>query len=91
MKPEETIKERAEIYGEYRKGCTVRVKILNIIKDSYYYHHGNNMPELYLEYFHDIINKLSRLAVTPDHKDSWHDIAGYATRIEEFIEEGYNV
>jgi len=26
----------------------------------------------------DVVNKLSRLAVTPDHIDTWHDISVYA-------------
>ncbi len=32
---------------------------------------------------YDIICKLSRLAVTPEHADTWHDIQGYARLAEE--------
>ena len=34
----------------------------------------------------DIVNKLSRIAVTPEHIDSWKDVVGYATRILEMLE-----
>ena len=85
---QETLEERKRIYGPYREGCVIRIKLMEVIIKAYLSHHNAFMPELYVEYFRDIMNKLSRLAISPDHKDSWHDIAGYATRIEEFIEEG---
>jgi hypothetical protein len=32
-----------------------------------------------------IASKLSRIMCNPNHKDSWHDIAGYATLVEETL------
>ena len=33
-------------------------------------------------YLSKIVMKLSRLAISPDHVDSWTDIAGYARLVE---------
>jgi len=41
------------------------------------------LSELELIFFSKIIMKLSRLSVTPNHIDSWTDIAGYARLIEQ--------
>jgi len=87
MNIKDTLIERGKDYGDYKKGCEVRLKILEAIMDSYRYHNASNMPPLYIEFFHDIANKLSRLAVTPNHKDSWHDMVGYTTLIERYIGE----
>lgn len=87
---DKTLSERKAVYGPYRKGCQIRRDLLKTITDAFEEFHGVPMPSLYVHYFWDIVNKLCRLAITPDHKDSWHDMVGYSKRIEEFIEEGHD-
>ena len=82
---EDTLKERGEVYGDYKGGNVFRVNLMKLIQQRYKDVHGEPM-ELEHEYFiYDIVLKLSRLSVTPTHKDSWLDIAGYATLIKEAL------
>ena len=83
---EETLKERGSVYGDYEKGSILRASIMQLIKMRYRGEHGEEMSSLHQIYIFDIVNKVSRLAVTPDHLDTWHDIAGYATLVEEAIQ-----
>jgi len=61
--------------------------LLNILRRDYARHHPGEkeMDDNSIHYLWDICNKLCRLACTPNHIDSWHDIAGYATRVEETL------
>ena len=77
-KVEDTLSERGKNYGDYKGGCDCRVKLMEALTDRFTQIHGMEMPQKIPRYLHDIVNKLSRLASTPDHVDSWHDIAGYA-------------
>jgi len=86
-KLKETLESRKAVYGPYREGCIIRMELMDIIKDAYRQFHKEDMPKIYIEYFFDVMNKFSRLAISPNHKDSWHDVAGYATRIEESLNE----
>jgi hypothetical protein len=57
------------------------------IKSQYEQHHKKQMKEIDILCITDIVNKLCRLAITPSHIDSWHDIAGYGTIIEKYYKE----
>ncbi len=82
---DETLEERGEVYGDYKGGSEFRATVTLAVKNRFMAVHGREMGQTDLIHIYDIINKLSRLAVTPDHKDSWHDIAGYAKLIEETL------
>ena len=82
---DETLKERGEVYGDYAGGLKFRLSILNLVKSRYKEVNNEKMPEEYEQYFLDVIGKMSRLAVSPTHEDSWHDLAGYALLIEGVI------
>lgn len=82
-----TLGSRGAVYGPYRKGVATRNAIIMCAQRAYKEQHGEDMPALYVEFFWDIANKLSRLAVSPTHMDSWHDIAGYATLIEATLKD----
>ncbi len=82
-----TLDKRKSVYGDYSKLVKLRTTIIKSIKEQYFSHHLKQMPETEILCIIDIINKLCRLAITPDHIDSWHDIAGYATIIEKFYKE----
>jgi hypothetical protein len=81
-----TVEKRRPIYGDFERGITLRGELLDLIKMEYAYNHGGQeMPSMYEQMFYDILNKIIRVAVTPTHIDSWHDIQGYALRIEDML------
>lgn len=81
----ETLKERGKVYGDYKGGSEFRANVMELIVDRYAKVNHGGMPAIHMVYVYDIVNKLSRLAVTPYHIDTWHDIAGYATLVEKAI------
>lgn len=82
---DDTLKERGEVYGDYEGGCKLRSDMLSLIAQRYRQCRGKEMSSMDLLLIFDIVNKLSRLAVTPSHVDTWHDIAGYATLTKTYI------
>jgi len=86
----DTLKERGGVYGDYKGGNHIRVEIMKLIQYRYQSIHREPMPLEQEYYIYDIVNKLSRLCVTPDHVDSWHDIGGYAKLIEDIFKEKQN-
>ena len=79
----DTLEQRKSIYGSYGAGLELRANIMTAINEHYKKHAGNYMELVDQEYIWDIVNKLARVASCPHHVDSWHDIGGYASRIEE--------
>lgn len=84
-KVNETLKERGAVYGDYKGGSEFRADVMQLITHRYAEINGKLLDALHMVYIYDIVNKLSRLAATPDHVDTWHDIAGYATLVEEAL------
>jgi len=80
-----TLEERGSIYGPYQDGLDIRAGIMTAIKDGYKKQHGKPMPLNYQQYFWDVSNKLCRLAVCPNHEDSWNDMAGYSKLIHNAV------
>jgi hypothetical protein len=78
-----TLKSRGEIYGDYKDNVIARGSIMYFLKDLHYKANGGAMTEQDQQALNDIVIKLVRLAATPEHKDSWHDIIGYAKLNEE--------
>jgi len=83
----QTLEQRGEVYGDYAGSVSVRAGIMDIIKARYEAVNNTYMSEQDQVRIYDIVNKISRLAVSPKHKDSWHDIVGYASLIEEALDE----
>lgn len=84
---EDTLKDRGKIYGDYKGGSALRVEIMKGLKDRYKDTYGYSMSDIHQVYIFDIVNKLVRLATAPDHIDTWHDIAGYSSLIEEVLKD----
>jgi len=84
-KGDETLSERGSIYGPYQGGIDIRAGILDAIFNGYRDQHGCEMPFMFQQYFWDIANKLCRLAVCPNHEDSWKDIVGYSKLIHNAV------
>jgi len=75
------IEERAAAYGDYRGGTKLRANIMDAINLRHTEVHGVPLDAVSYVRIFDIVNKLSRIAATPLHFDSWHDIVGYGKRI----------
>ena len=81
----ETLEKRGEVYGNFTRGINLEAIVMDTIKGRYYSEHGTDMNEWDIVAISKIVMKLSRLAVSPEHVDSWHDIAGYATLVEQHL------
>ena len=82
----DTLTERGAIYGDYEGGNKLRSEIMLAITKRYAVVNSAPMDHINELYIFDIVNKLSRLAASPTHVDSWHDIAGYAKLTEEILD-----
>ena len=82
MKEVQTVlSERGKVYGDYKRGCRARSDIMKAIKKLYLLEHKNTMPLIFEEYLRSVVDKIVRLAVSPEHEDSWLDLIGYSTLI----------
>jgi len=86
--PTRLLEERGKVYGDYQGGTELRAAIMEIIEDRYLLTNNETMPRVICIF--DIVNKLSRLAVTPTHVDSWRDISGYSTLTSDLLEQEKN-
>lgn len=74
---------RATQYGEYKDVAA----IAQTIKSTLYTQMQGTVPTFALESIDMIANKLARIACgNPLNKDSWDDIAGYATLVSNELE-----
>ena len=76
---------RGPIYGDYTSQVELRSCIVDLMCKAHEAHNGTVMDPVEVEYLWDIVNKLTRVAATPNHVDTWQDIAGYATLIVKSI------
>lgn len=81
-KVDETLKERQSQYGCFEDVAFVTQGIIEIMSKCKY----EKMPQPHQMALYMIASKMARL-VNGDcnHKDSWHDIGGYAKLIEDLI------
>lgn len=82
MSINKTLDERGTRYGKYCDNVYYRARIMELIIE-----HNNHAgieeitPEMLIA-IEDVVAKLVRVSASPSYKDSWHDIAGYATLVE---------
>ena len=81
----DTLKKRGSVYGDYTFGTRAYANIMGEFDKLYQQEHKEFMPGIFRVAISYIVMKLIRLAVTPDHIDSWHDIQGYAKLNEEMF------
>lgn len=81
----DTLAQRGVVYGDYEKGLEIRNCLLDVLDRHKYECTGNPFNGYERIMFLDLINKLVRFAGAPDHVDSIHDLAGYATLIEHTL------
>lgn len=83
---DEVLQERGSVYGNFTDGSNLESELMALIAYNHQKQRGKALTELERIFFSKIIMKLSRLSVTPDHVDSWTDIAGYARLVEQHYE-----
>jgi len=84
MSVDKTLEERGESYGDF--GVNIEA-IATIMKELNHVHKCKTGEDLNLIDHTSLqyqVIKLVRLGATPDHKDSWLDIQGYAKLSEEY-------
>jgi hypothetical protein len=78
---EQTLKERGQTHGDYTLQATVAQRLKSDMADTPNWEKLNCAQRESLEMF---ATKISRILVgNANHKDNWHDIAGYAKLIED--------
>jgi hypothetical protein len=81
----DTLAQRGAVYGDYENGLETRNCLLDVLDRHKYACTGSPFNGLERVMFLDLINKLVRFAGATDHVDSIHDLAGYATLIEQTL------
>lgn len=79
------LEERGEVYGDFDGNLYLRTQIMSAIDARYTAVNSKPLTNEQRHLFQDVIAKLARLAATPEHLDSWKDLAGYATLVEQLI------
>ena len=75
-----TLDERGQDYGDFAEGSEVFAALINAMGLG---KRWNDVEGYQLNALVMIAHKLSRLLNgNPDHRDGWHDIAGYASLVE---------
>lgn len=78
-----TLAERQSTYGDFRDVANTTGQLMGILRNS---KNGHTLPYMHEEALHMICSKMARLVNgDPTHKDSWHDIAGYAKLVEDSL------
>ncbi len=71
----ETLDERGEQYGDFKQMALLATLLKNVLR-------RDDMNAVQREATDLICTKLARIAVgNPHNRDSWHDIAGYASLV----------
>ena len=79
---QDTLKSRAHTHGEFSNVADAS----QAIKEVIVMHTSTLLSCGQTEALEMISTKIARIICgNPDHKDSWHDIAGYALLAEELI------
>ena len=80
---EKVLLERKEDYGDYASQCSISSGLKKILREN-----GRSMTLVTREAMDMTCVKLSRLANgNCEHRDSWVDIAGYATLVVKILDE----
>jgi hypothetical protein len=81
---EDTLKQRGSVYGEFTNQVHTIAMIIDAMKFAYLQTHNQESPhDTLIAEWHYLAIKLARIAANPMYLDSYHDLAGYATLMEE--------
>jgi hypothetical protein len=86
MTVQQTITERGKHYGDFAERAAIAQNIkVAMMEGARWFEMSPDKREA----LDMIAHKISRITCgDPDHFDSWHDIAGYATLITDTLEDG---
>lgn len=81
MSINETLEQRGERYGKFKDVAATTYALQEILRNSKNHEHMTDDQVIALDM---ICNKMARIVNgDPNYIDNWHDIAGYATLVEQ--------
>lgn len=81
MNIESTLNQRGERYGKFKDVASTTYALQAILRDAKSHEHMSDYQIIALDM---ICNKMARIVNgDPNYIDNWHDIAGYATLVEQ--------
>lgn len=79
----DTVEQRGSRYGSMEDNAILTQALMDCINM-----HQHKLSAVHLECIHMIFHKVSRMTIgDPMYADNAHDIAGYATLLEQYINE----
>jgi len=83
MAVNDTLNERGQKYGSYKELSQISQQLKRVVSNHQGYHH---LSDIQREALDMIFSKIARtISGDPNYADSWHDIAGYATLVEQIL------
>lgn len=80
----ETIEERTKLYGDFKDHAQITQDLKMVMRNFKNGAGWDNLSPTMAEALDMIVHKIGRiLNGDPTYADSWHDIAGYATLVEQ--------
>ena len=81
MNIESTLNQRGSRYGKFKDVAATTYALQEILRNAKNHEHMTDDQVIALDM---ICNKMARIVNgDPDNTDNWHDIAGYATLVEQ--------
>ena len=81
----DTLQQRGSTYGDFAEIAELSKKFRGVCAD-YLDSKGKSLPYVHQEALIMVFHKIARaLAGDSDYTDNWHDVAGYATLVENHI------
>ena len=81
MNIESTLNQRGERYGKFKDVAATTYALQEILRNAKNHEHMTDDQVIALDM---ICNKMARIVNgDPSYSDNWHDIAGYATLVEQ--------
>lgn len=81
MSINKTLEQRGERYGKFKDVAATTYALQEILRDAKNHEHMTDDQVIALDM---ICNKMARIVNgDPSYIDNWHDIAGYATLVEQ--------
>lgn len=85
MDVQETLAQRQNTHGDFKHNAEASQALKACVRE----HLGVTLTSVQFEALDNICQKIARIITgNPNHADSWHDIAGYATLAERECENG---
>lgn len=82
----ETLKDRGGKYGDFADHARITQRLKDLINEEMLKRPAGTFAFIHCEALDMIAHKIGRIINgDPNYADSWHDIAGYATLVEQRI------